>query len=76
MSRCDDNAINRGDVIQGAPRWTTVANNSKVKRLNRLLNADEITPIRFLEEVSWVMQGALNHGMKLDRDSDTESDSD
>ncbi|KAK3916404.1 Prostate and testis expressed protein 3 [Frankliniella fusca] len=76
LSRCDDNAVELGNAVQNPPRWKTVANNKRVQRLSNLLIKDEISPIRFLHEVSWVNQGALNHGMKTDRDSGSDSDSD
>ncbi|KAK3909846.1 Endonuclease MutS2 [Frankliniella fusca] len=74
ISWSDKMAVECGNVVHGPPRWKTLANDKKVKRLSELLVKDQIRPGRFLELISWVNQGALNHGMKLDVDSASDSD--
>ncbi|KAK3932363.1 Threonine synthase-like 2 [Frankliniella fusca] len=76
LSRCDDNAVHHGCAVQGPPRWRTLSNNRRVQRLTNLLVKDEITPIRFVHEISTVNEGALNHGMRRDVDSGSDSDDD
>ncbi|KAE8738442.1 hypothetical protein FOCC_FOCC016078 [Frankliniella occidentalis] len=74
LAWCDKLAGAGGNAVNGAPRWKTLANDKRVKRLSGLLVRDQISPGDFLEAVSWVNQGALNHGMKIDCDSDSDSD--
>ncbi|XP_052127780.1 uncharacterized protein LOC127750346 [Frankliniella occidentalis] len=76
ISWSDKLTLQRGKDVQFVGRWKTVANDKRKVRLSELLNHDQITPGRFLHEASWVNQGALNHGMKLDTKNDSDSDSD
>ncbi|XP_052128117.1 uncharacterized protein LOC127750458 [Frankliniella occidentalis] len=61
-----------GRAVTDAPRWKTLANDRRVQRLSGLLVRGQLSPGAFLEAVSWVNQGALNHGMRLDQDSDSD----
>ncbi len=75
LSWSDKLAVDNGVSVNGTQRWKTLANDKQVRRLTRLLTSDQMSPGQFLEAVSWVNIGALNQGLKLDRDTDSESDS-
>ncbi|KAK3924637.1 (2R)-sulfolactate sulfo-lyase subunit beta [Frankliniella fusca] len=74
ISWSDKLAIEKGNNVQCARRWKTAANDKRMRRLTELLNHDQISPGRFLHEASWINQGALNHGMKLDTKMNSDSD--
>jgi len=70
LAYCDKIAAERGNLVTNSQRWKTVANNKRVVNQSKLLVADQITPGTFLKNTSWVALGAVNHGMRLDYNSD------
>lgn len=77
LAYCTKLAVEQPRQVTNAPRWKTVLNNERVRRSSQLLVTNQITPGQFLHQASFSIHAAVNHGLRLRNESDSEdSDSD
>jgi len=77
LSWCDKLALDYGDTVNGARRWSITANDDRILYESARLNRNIITPAQFLHAASYAILAAVNFGLRMnDEEPDSESDSD
>lgn len=76
LAWADKIAVDNLRPVTHMRRWSAILNDDRVEKASRLLLAGEITPADFLHRASFAVLGAVNHGLRIRPDDESDSDSD
>ena len=81
LAWCGKLAVHDLRPVNGNRRWSVLWNDNRIKRLAELLEAGNITPIRFLLAAYWTILGPVNHRLRFNggnphQHAESESDGD
>ena len=74
LAFCDKIAVENMQPVTRVRRWTAILNDERVRRASQLLVAGQITPARFLHQSSFAVLGAVNYGLRIHPDDESDSE--